>query len=111
MKLIFVLALFGTAVLAQELHPFDFDVKGLKDIWEAPRLQPARRRLEAKLGIPRTNNISSSRIIGGSDAKTGQFPFQKLLVIDGQWWCGGGLVSSRYILTVRIYFHIFKLTV
>lgn len=39
-------------------------------------------------------------IVGGSDAKLGQFPYQALLTDDLQIpYCGGSIISARYILT------------
>lgn len=105
MKLILVLALLSSVVLAQVPQPLDFDWRNLKDIWEHPRLQPGRRSIESRLGIskrPPTTRNSLERIVGGNNATLGQFPHYVLTVIDGEWWCGSSLVSSNYALTVSI---------
>jgi len=40
-----------------------------------------------------------SRIIGGTTAKDGQFPYQAGLSLDNSYWCGGSIISVNYILT------------
>ena len=40
-----------------------------------------------------------AHIIGGDTAEAGQFPWAAALFIDGAWFCGGSLVSSRHVLT------------
>ena len=39
------------------------------------------------------------RIIGGDRASAGQFPWQVSVVIDGQSFCGGSLISQDWVLT------------
>jgi secreted trypsin-like serine protease len=39
------------------------------------------------------------RITGGSTASRAQFPWQVALVIDDSYFCGGSVISSRWILT------------
>jgi secreted trypsin-like serine protease len=39
------------------------------------------------------------RIIGGHPASAGQYPAQGALLLDGDFTCGGTLVSNRYFLT------------
>lgn len=40
------------------------------------------------------------RILGGADAKEGQFPYQvSLRHKDGDHFCGGAIVNNRFILT------------
>lgn len=44
----------------------------------------------------------SPRIVGGKVASPGQFPYQAALKIsanDGNYFCGGSLISSQYVLT------------
>ncbi|XP_035437462.1 collagenase [Spodoptera frugiperda] len=65
-----------------------------------------------KVGIPLAEEIrqaeieaaaNPSRIVGGSAASVGQFPYQAGLVIDLSWGrtgvCGGSLLNSRRVLT------------
>lgn len=40
----------------------------------------------------------SSRILGGDDAEEGQFPHQVSLQSEGTHWCGGSIISDRFIL-------------
>lgn len=42
---------------------------------------------------------STSRIIGGSVAKTGQWPWQLSLHFRGSHVCGGVLISPDFVLT------------
>ena len=41
----------------------------------------------------------ANRITGGSLASRGQFPWQVGLIINGGSFCGGSLISSRWVLT------------
>jgi hypothetical protein len=36
---------------------------------------------------------------GCSPAARGQFPWQVALIIDNAWFCGGSLISSRWVLS------------
>jgi secreted trypsin-like serine protease len=38
-------------------------------------------------------------ITGGSPAARGQFPWQVALIIDNSVFCGGSLISDRWVLT------------
>ncbi|XP_049799181.1 brachyurin-like isoform X1 [Schistocerca nitens] len=62
------------------------------------------RRLEAnarprKLPFSAARKAPGGRIVGGSDAAEGQFPFQAGLMIDGAGFCGGSLISTTAVLT------------
>lgn len=107
MKLILVLALLSSVVLAQVPQPLDFDWRDLKDIWGHPRLQPAVHNIESRSGFPKRTNGQQRSIVGGNIARVGQFPFHVLTVIDGMWWCGGSLLNANWVLTVRISFNNF----
>jgi secreted trypsin-like serine protease len=41
----------------------------------------------------------ADRIIGGSVASPGQFPFQAGLFLDGSGFCGGSLIAGNVIMT------------
>ncbi|XP_068898483.1 transmembrane protease serine 9-like [Tenebrio molitor] len=43
-----------------------------------------------------------SRIIGGSNARAGQFPWQAFIILDnptGRYFCGGALITNEWVLT------------
>jgi secreted trypsin-like serine protease len=40
-----------------------------------------------------------NRICNGNPAARGQFPWQVALIIDNSWFCGGSLISNRWMLT------------
>ncbi|KAG8224271.1 hypothetical protein J437_LFUL005077 [Ladona fulva] len=42
---------------------------------------------------------SGTRIVGGSTATEGQFPYQAAVNIDAGYFCGGSLVSRNYVIT------------
>lgn len=44
-------------------------------------------------------HISPVRVIGGSDAQEGQFPYQVSLRVRGLHVCGGTIISNDFILT------------
>ena len=44
-------------------------------------------------------NDEQQRITGGSTASRGQFPWQVALLIDNAYFCGGSVISSRWVLT------------
>lgn len=114
MKLILVLALLSSVVLAQVPQPLEFNWRDLKDIWERPGLQPAVQNFKSRYGInkkPTTTTNSIERIVGGSYARLGQFPFSVLVVIDNAWWCGGSILNANWVLTVSISLIIFLLMI
>jgi len=41
----------------------------------------------------------ANRITGGSPAARGQFPWQVAIIIANAYFCGGSLISSRWVLT------------
>jgi len=41
----------------------------------------------------------ASRITNGLTATRGQFPWQVALIVDNFWFCGGSLISPRWVLT------------
>lgn len=38
-------------------------------------------------------------IINGKKAKQGQFPYQVGITMDGQYFCGGSIISEDWVLT------------
>jgi hypothetical protein len=100
MKLIVVLSCLLSLAFANIVWPFTFDHTKLRNIWESPALQPAfQNRLPSSRTIAEVNR--DGRIINGSMATAGQFPYHVLLVIDSTWWCGGSIIKSNWILTVK----------
>ncbi|KAL5277041.1 hypothetical protein ACFFRR_002332 [Megaselia abdita] len=45
------------------------------------------------------NAQNQERVIGGSDAQEGQFPYQVSLRVSGRHVCGGTIISSKFLLT------------
>ncbi|XP_055607408.1 serine protease SP24D-like [Uranotaenia lowii] len=58
----------------------------------------ARRQqlTEAARSVPAKG---SARIVGGSNARAGQFPWQVALLRSGRFICGGSLISNRWVLS------------
>jgi secreted trypsin-like serine protease len=46
-----------------------------------------------------TSAVIDSQIVGGLKAKKGQFPWQVLIQMDGQFMCGGSLIDPEWVLT------------
>lgn len=46
-----------------------------------------------------TERITPEKVLGGSDAQDGQFPYQVSLRIGGSHVCGGTIISDNFILT------------
>ena len=42
---------------------------------------------------------NSMYVIGGANARLGQWPWQALLYKNGATFCGGSLINDQYILT------------
>ncbi|XP_071450336.1 brachyurin-like [Hetaerina americana] len=62
-----------------------------------PNNLPWKAALKARNALVKKND--ESRIIGGSFAQAGQFPYQAAIFIDNQEFCGGSIISSNWILT------------
>ncbi|XP_043192075.1 chymotrypsinogen A-like [Amphibalanus amphitrite] len=45
--------------------------------------------------------VRQTRVVGGTDATAGQFPWQAGIVSTGNTrsWCGGSVINNRYVLT------------
>jgi len=41
----------------------------------------------------------TSRIVGGEEAKSGEFPFMISFERNGKHFCGGTIINKRWILT------------
>ncbi|XP_046456344.1 brachyurin-like [Daphnia pulex] len=44
-------------------------------------------------------NVTSGRIVGGTEAVPNSLPWQVALFIDDQYFCGGSLISNEWVLT------------
>ena len=49
--------------------------------------------------IRQSSGNVESRIIGGKEAAKGQFPYQAAVTLDDNNFCGGSLISKKWILT------------
>ncbi|KAK7790018.1 hypothetical protein R5R35_012979 [Gryllus longicercus] len=85
MKVIVCLSLLFAAVLA------------------APNVHIDHSKVE--MHIPTVDEIEGapkypeSRIVNGATATRGQFPYQVALYLDGRSFCGGSIISNRWVLT------------
>lgn len=43
--------------------------------------------------------VRKARVVGGSYAQDGQFPYHASIVIDGTFKCGGALIGQSHVLT------------
>lgn len=46
-------------------------------------------------GLPNT----STRIVGGQNTLSQQYPWMAMLMYSGRFYCGGSLINSKYVLT------------
>ena len=97
MRSLFVFSLLMSFALSQVLHKFDFDVKKLRYISESPKLKSTLKHLNKKL-----NHKSEvrPRILNGSPAAPGQFPFHVFLRLELLDLCSGSLIKPNWVLTV-----------
>ncbi|KAJ6641016.1 Serine protease 2 [Pseudolycoriella hygida] len=80
--------------------PVDIDFDSVKSIWEAPHLRHAYERYSPP-NAKRPLANPASRIIGGSPAAPGQFPFHVLFIGSddfGSYWCGASFLSPNWLL-------------
>ena len=98
MKFLILSSVLLSVAFAQVLKPLEFDHAKIRDIWESPELQPALQNISPKLAAEVGRG---GRILNGTRASAGQFPYHLLLVIDSAWWCGGSLIKANWVLTVN----------
>jgi hypothetical protein len=78
----------------------DIDLTNIKSVWESSQLQPALAYIKSTYK-KKSKTRQSTRIIDGTKAKPGQFPFHALLKNDNTFWCGGSLITPDWVLTVK----------
>jgi secreted trypsin-like serine protease len=84
-------------------HFFDLN---LKSVWESPRLQPLLKRIEKKFNDNSSQSSNqNTRILNGTKARFGDFPFHVLLEVDLQYYCGGSLIKNSWVLTAAHCIH------
>ena len=59
--------------------------------------------ISGKCGKP---DIRNTRIVGGMTARRGSWPWQILLLFDGQAMCGGSLISPLWVVTAAHCVHM-----
>ncbi|KAK1134525.1 hypothetical protein K0M31_007307 [Melipona bicolor] len=62
---------------------------------EHPRPAAAESCLPCKCGLTNTQK----RIVGGVETQINQYPWMVLMMFRGRFYCGGSVISSRYVLT------------
>jgi hypothetical protein len=96
------LLLFLSFSFAQYMPISVLDNLNLRSIWEAPKLQKTVAHLETRFKRKnQTNSRQFSRIIDGTKAKLGDFPYHVLIEVDETFWCGGSILSATWVITVK----------
>ncbi|XP_076302822.1 trypsin-1-like [Lasioglossum baleicum] len=62
---------------------------------ELPRPVKPEDCLPCKCGLTNTQR----RIVGGVETQVNQYPWMALMMFRGRFYCGGSVISSRYVLT------------
>lgn len=78
---------------------FPYENKKLKEL--AKEVDDHCSYIETKFTECGTTSYSVGHIVGGAEAKPGQWPFMAALVMRStkQFFCGGNLISRRHVLT------------
>lgn len=74
-----------------------FSVASAKNIWELPQLQPHI--------VSENEETRAGRILNGTRAVPGQFPYFVELVNNAQQpMCGASIINTNWVLTVNLKF-------
>ncbi len=57
---------------------------------------------------PLVSNQTVTKIVGGVQAINGDWPWQIILFYKGNFYCGGSLINSMWVLTAGRYFSRLK---
>ncbi|KAK7865648.1 hypothetical protein R5R35_006905 [Gryllus longicercus] len=93
MKTILVIALL--CVAAQAKHHRSHHQKAASHI-DHPSVHGVLQVVDEVEGAPK---YPAPRVISGIQATRGQFPYQVALYLNGRSFCGGSLISTRWVLT------------
>ncbi|XP_055601066.1 chymotrypsin-2-like [Uranotaenia lowii] len=55
--------------------------------------------LGSVVGLPELHSLANNRVVGGVDAEDGAAPYQVSIQVESGHWCGGAIVSEKWILT------------
>ncbi|KAL1501554.1 hypothetical protein ABEB36_006855 [Hypothenemus hampei] len=87
MKFAIVALVCFVSVFAEEIEEFNYDWDNIKPL-----------DLDVEPLVPIVAN-PGLRIVGGSVAARGQFPYQAALIINNSGFCGGSIISNQWVLT------------
>ncbi|GLH16644.1 Chymotrypsin [Gryllus bimaculatus] len=93
MKTILIIALL--CVAAQAKHHRSHHQKAASHI-DHPSVHGVLQVVDEVEGAPK---YPAPRVISGIQATRGQFPYQVALYLNGRSFCGGSLISTRWVLT------------
>lgn len=72
--------------------------RGMEPAGEAPLVPTARCLLLSECGVA-GKTMRQSRIVGGSSASPGDWPWQVSLHVQGTHVCGGSIITPEWIVT------------
>lgn len=55
--------------------------------------------LVAVFGLATCSVFPQGRIINGYEAEPGQFPYQALVKVAGEYTCGGAILNEKWVVT------------
>lgn len=105
MKVLLVFCAVAAIAAAGSLPTIDYaSVKPMHEMPGFIERYPMLKGLNALSALTRfgSKNANTQRIVGGTEAERNSFPYQAGLFLhmeQGTGFCGGSIVSTRYILT------------